>query len=234
MSIIVENFTDTRQALTYMRSTLVPTYFASATYDSSNYSQFKDSDGNVLLHEGRGNAGSSVWDIYKSASSYVHLDFGSGNQQDQNYVTKIISCDGGVLVHMTGSDGVTPSGGLIITRGNDGKTVIIGNTNYAARGDSSGTSQIYRYTKVNMIKWGDVTSSNIQLTFTAQRTNQTQLVPFTTYCNAQTTSYTPDAFWMPFGEFYEVNSGKFLGPNGVEYVTNGYWAIRDQNSLASG
>lgn len=234
MSIIVKNFTDTTQAVAYMRSTLVPTYFASVTYDSSYGSQFKDSDGNVLLRESGNRASSTNWYIYKSTSSYVYLNYGSANQQDQTYITKIISCDGGVLIHMTGDDRVTPSGGLIITRGNDGKTVIIGNTNYTARGDTSGTSQIYRYTKVNMIKWGDITASNVQLTFNAQRINQTQLVPFTTYCNAQTTSYTPDAFWMPFGEFYEVNSGKFLGPNGVEYVTNGYWAIRDQNSLASG
>jgi hypothetical protein len=231
MSIIVENFTDTTQALTYMRSILVPTYFASATYNSSDGSLFKDSDGNVLLRESNRNSANSAWYIYKSTSSYVYLDYDS-TQQDQTYVTKIISCDGGVLIHMTGSNRSTPSGGLIITRGNDGKTVIIGNTNYNARGNTGGTTQVYRYTKVNMFKWGDVTSSNVQLTFTAQRTNQTQLVPFTTYCNAQTTSYTPDAFWMPFGEFYEVNTGKFLGPDGVEYVTNGYWAIRDQNSLA--
>ena len=231
MSIVVQNFTDTSAALTYLRTLLVPTYFASATYDSSIGTSFKDGDNNVLLMETERSATNSAWILYKSASSSIALSYHSTNQADQTYVSKIVSCDGGVLIHMTGSNRSTPGGDLIITRGNDGKTVIIGNTNYTARG-TTGTDQLYRYTKIDMIKWGDDTSANKRLTFTAAASNQTQMVPFTTYCKAGYISYTPDAFWMPFGEFYEVHVGKFLGPDDMEYVTNGYWAIRDHNSLA--
>ena len=89
MSIIVENFTDTTQALAYMRSSLVPTYFASATYSSSYQSQFKDSDGNVLLRESGDRSTTTNWYIYKSTSSYVYLNYGGSNQQDQTLTNKI-------------------------------------------------------------------------------------------------------------------------------------------------
>lgn len=55
---------------------------------------------------------------------------------------------------------------------------------------------------------------------------QTVLSPFITNAPAGTTSYTPDAFYMPFGAYVGRGYAKFV-MNGKMYMTDGKWVIAD-------
>ena len=63
-------------------------------------------------------------------------------------------------------------------------------------------------------------------TYTAKAGEQTLLCPFCTNANLGEPSYTPNAFWIPFGQYYSMGYGT-LAMNGVTYLTNGYWCIKD-------
>lgn len=225
MSIVIRDFVNDKIGVkSYLRTILVPTFFASYT-SSSNEDSYKDSNSNTLFTVDLSSSSSSyanVFGAYKSNSVYYKTDWTSGTGRT-SVVSKVISCDGGVLII---GDGI----GVIITRTNNNGICIILRDNYK----NGTTGQEYKYQGVRCFSWGDITAEEKSLTFSPTIFSQTQLIPFCTYCQYDTNNYTPDAFWIPFGEFYSVTSGKFTGPNGVEYVTNGYWAIRDQNSLASG
>lgn len=55
---------------------------------------------------------------------------------------------------------------------------------------------------------------------------QTVLSPFITNAPAGATSYTPDAFYMPFGAYVGRGYAKFT-MNGKMYMTDGNWVISD-------
>ena len=230
MSIVIRDFVNNKDKVrSYLRTILVPTFFAS--YTSSSYvDSYKDSNSNILFTveaPSSSSTAANVFRAYKSSSVYYETDWASSSSSSSagktSVISKVISCDGGVLII---GDGI----GVIITRTNNNGICIILRDNYK----NNTTGNEYKYQGIRCFSWGDMTAEEKSLTFSPTFFSQTQLVPFCTYCQYDTNNYTPDAFWIPFGEFYSVTSGKFTGPNGVEYVTNGYWAIRDQNSLASG
>ena len=226
MSIVIRDFVNDKTGVqSYLRTILVPTFFASYTF-SSYVDSYNDSNSNILFTVEATSAVTSnanVFGAYKSSSVYYKTDWSGSSTGKTSVVSKVISCDGGVLII---GDGI----GVIITRTNNNGICIILRDNYK----NNTTGNEYKYQGVRCFSWGDITAEEKSLTFSPTIFSQTQLIPFCTYCQYDTNNYTPDAFWIPFGEFYSVTSGKFTGPNGVEYVTNGYWAIRDQNSLASG
>lgn len=55
---------------------------------------------------------------------------------------------------------------------------------------------------------------------------QTVLCPFITNAATGTSSYTPKAFYIPYGEYVGRGYAKF-NMNGTDYVTDGYFAISD-------
>ena len=55
---------------------------------------------------------------------------------------------------------------------------------------------------------------------------QTILSPFITNAAIGTTSYTPSAFYIPYGEYVGRGYAKFI-MNGITYLTDGYFAISD-------
>lgn len=226
MSIVIQDFTTKDQVRSYLRSTLIPSFFASYTTESSNIDIYRDTNNNPLFAyvgvTSGGQASACMFRAYKSGSVYYDTDYASTDAGKTSAVNKIISCDGGVLIV---GEGI----GVIITRTNNNGICVILRDNYK----NGTTGQQYKYQGVRCFSWGDITAEEKSLTFSPATLSQTQLVPFTTYCQYGTNNYTPDAFWIPVGEFYSIPAGKFTGPNGVDYITNGYWAIRDQNSLAS-
>lgn len=227
MAIVVQDFTTKYQVRSYLRSILVPTFFTSYTEDGNN-DIYKNTNNNPLFAYVGVTASSAqpsacMFRAYKSGSVYYDTDYATSDSGKTAAVNKIISCDGGVLIV---GDGI----GVIITRTNNDGICIIIRDNYK----NSTTGQQYKYQGIRCFSWGDITTSEKSLTFSPQSFSQTQLVPFCTYCQYNTTNYTPDAFWIPLGEFYSVTAGKFVGPDGYDYITNGYWAVRDHNSLASG
>ena len=52
-------------------------------------------------------------------------------------------------------------------------------------------------------------------------------MPFITYANIGTRSYTPAAFYAPVGQFYELKKGTVMYDDKY-YVTNGFWFIEDK------
>lgn len=63
-------------------------------------------------------------------------------------------------------------------------------------------------------------------TLSPSTAGQTVLSPFITNADAGNVSYTPDAFYMPFGEYVGRGYAKFV-MNGKMYLTDGYWVLLD-------
>lgn len=63
--------------------------------------------------------------------------------------------------------------------------------------------------------------------YTAMASSQTVLVPFATLINeGDGKSFTPGAFWIPMSENYNTGFCA-ITVNGIQYVTNGHWALKD-------
>lgn len=82
------------------------------------------------------------------------------------------------------------------------------------------------YTAVQHVAIGDSTTLSTTTTFTPESGQQTCLVPFATNAEIGTTSYTPDAFYIPMNPNYAMGIGKFV-MGADTYISNGYWAIRE-------
>lgn len=110
---------------------------------------------------------------------------------------------------------------LIITKDNNGEYTFIGTPS----GDPNDIMAIRRsYT-------GTVSTSTSQH-FTALDDNQTALVPFIVKINSgESKSYTPNAFWIPNSENRNIGWCA-MALEGYQYVTNGYYALKDVSVTA--
>lgn len=105
---------------------------------------------------------------------------------------------------------------VMITKNNDGKVSFVfpdsySNRSYVCSLTYSDSLPITYYTVAQSVA------------------EQTVLSPFITNAPAGTTSYTPDAFYIPFGEYVGRGYAKFT-MNGKMYITDGYWAVRDSDT----
>lgn len=212
--IIKDNVISNSAIATWMAANAVPDYFASVTY--SNYiMECKDADSNVLFRLN----GASTLDLRKAANSQESISINGNTQPTQTNPGTVVKCGGGIMV-------IVDNGGYrmywLITKNQDGKTVVIAN----ASSNSTTSKESLLTSNIHAVAWGDVTTAEKKITYTKSEQNQTLLVPFTTYTKPDTVSYTPNAFYMPVGEYYSVNYAKFTADNAV-YITNGYWAIKD-------
>lgn len=182
-------------------------YFASYTMNGSLMIA-KDAQNNVMLEWG----GDDV-KIYKSATVF---DTKSANTATAGTYT-ISKCNGGIMV-IAGSESSNEMSLILTKTNNDVTAVIVG----------SGTSNRANALTQSIIAaaWGDAEDATKTRTFYPSAQNQTQFVSFTTYAKPDTTSYTPNAFYLPDGQYYSLEYGKFI-VNGKLYITNGYWAIED-------
>lgn len=67
-----------------------------------------------------------------------------------------------------------------------------------------------------------------RLTFSIRNMNQAQLIPFATNAEYNAVSYTPDAYYIQCGNFYDLPYTTFVDANNVTYITNGCWAVKDE------
>ena len=196
------NTSDLGVLAAWMQANLVPDYFAAVTVES-NVITCKDADGNTLLTKG-----SNSLTAYKSASASAGIASHTGMQT----VAEAYKCANGALLVFSNN---TYTAYVLITKTNNGATAII--LNQPANSLSGFTSGI------SSVAWGDVMPNNAYA-FTALTANQTQLVPFCTDAALGTVSYTPNAFYIPVGQYRAFG---VLTLDGVNYLTNGYWAIKD-------
>lgn len=105
---------------------------------------------------------------------------------------------------------------VMITKNNDGKVSFVFPDSYSNR------------TYVCCLTYSD-TFPVTYYTVAQSVAEQTVLSPFITNAPAGATSYTPGAFYIPFGEYVGRGYAKFT-MNGKMYMTDGYWAVRDSDT----
>lgn len=195
------NTSDLNTLATWMRTNLVPDYFAAVTVESGVIT-CTDADGNTLLTKG-----SNSLTAYKSASASAGISPHAGMQT----VTEAYNCANGALLVFSNG---TYTAHVLITKTNNGATAIVF-SQPTIPGFTNGISSV---------AWGDILPNNAYA-FTALTANQTQLVPFCTDAALGTVSYTPNAFYIPVGQYRAFG---VMTLDGVNYLTNGYWAIKDE------
>lgn len=115
----------------------------------------------------------------------------------------------GIMLKCTKSNA---SSAVIITKDNNGEITFI----YTPSTDDE-------YVAIRRSYSGTLTSQ----VYTPISSRQTALVPFVTLINdGDGRSFTPGAFWIPMSENYNTGFCA-ITINGIQYVTNGHWALKD-------
>lgn len=175
--------------------------FDSVTLDDSTVT-CKDADGNTLVTFAKSGNSTTVT-LYASASVSNSVTHSSSTP------TYGYSCSNGLLIQ-SGSGNY--AGYDLITKTNNDKIAIVSSSAPSATNGCA-------------IAWGDAAPlSNFQ--YSENTRNQTIVCPFATNSDEGTVSYTPNAGYMPFGQYYGMGYGKIV-MDGVTYLTNGHWVIKD-------
>lgn len=199
--------------------TLVPNYFASVEYtDDTNTSvTCKDSDGNTIFTVAVDN-GSWTYTAYADSQNFV--------SKTSSYAKPVYGyvCNNGAMIVCAVnaiSDATGIRGSVVISKTNNNKTGFV-----IAAGSSASASDLYSNVVTGV--WGDVIPLTSNYSYSSGVTNQTQtqMFPFVTHCALGEKSYFPNAFFIPVAQTRTV-FGELVA-DGVSYVTNGYWAIKDE------
>lgn len=172
----------------------------------------KDGDGNILSVISD-NSGSAQITAYADVSNSA-----SGDYSINGHIQYAYKCSNGILLRIfnPNSGNMQWKATILITKTNNNKIAYI-----FSKVLLNTTSNLTNY---YCVAWGDDGTSDF--TFTAKEAEQTLMCPFCTNANMGEQSYTPNAFWLPFGQYYNMGYGT-LTMNGVTYLTNGYWCIKD-------
>lgn len=199
--------------------TLVPKYFASVVYtDDTNTSvTCKDSDGNTIFSVAVDN-GNWTYTAYADSQNFI--------SKTSSYAKPVYGyvCNNGAMIlgaNSAISDATGIRGSVVISKTNNNKTGFI-----ISGALSSSASDLYNNVATGV--WGDVTPLISSYSYGLGVTNQTQtqMFPFVTHCALGEKSYFPNAFFIPVAQTRTV-FGELVA-DGVSYVTNGYWAIKDE------
>lgn len=126
-------------------------------------------------------------------------------------------CTNGILIYNKSSNSYRQF--ILVTKTNSNKTAVVLTSQSNAQSSKNACETYY------CISIGDTTPLATD-TFTSREKNQTQIVPFTTNNAANTVSYTPNAGYLSVAQYYSMGLGT-LTVNGDDYLTNGYWVIKD-------
>ena len=199
--------------------TLVPDYFASVEYTDNNNTGItcKDSDGNTIFTVAVDN-GSWTYTAYADSENFV--------SKTSSYAKPVYGyvCNNGAMIVCANnaiSDATGIRGSVVISKTNNDKTGFI-----ISGALSSSASDLYNNVVTGV--WGDVIPLTSNYSYSSGVTNhtQTQMFPFVTHCALGEKSYFPNAFFIPVAQTRAV-FGELVA-DGVSYVTNGYWAIKDE------
>lgn len=215
MSIIKDylNSGDLNDLKNWMDEHLVPQYFASVTYANSTIT-CKDADNNILLTI------SSTFVVTMYASGTLSKAISDPNAAF-NRITYCALSTYGCIIEYVGSY-VGAIGTILISKTNNNITAVV-----CSAGLSK--SALGTYT---CIVWGDTDPLGTFACTPITTAQQTQIMPFLSSAPYGTVSYTPNAFLIPIGQYYDMGIGQ-LTINGNIYLCNGYWAIKDGAVSAS-
>lgn len=203
---------------------LVPDFFASVTYDDDTNLSItcKDDDGNALVtvstDQVNDNAAVWTWTYYASEGLSI--------TRSKNTIKAVAGykCTNGALLILSQNASnlaLSSNGAVMISKTNNGITGIVATA-------ATTTSQSL-YSPVLSVAWGDVEPLSSDMTLgVGSYQNQTLLYPFTTHCALGQTSYFPNAFFMPVTQLSSRQCVGQLVLNGISYVTNGYWVLKDE------
>ena len=191
----------------------VPQFFAEVTYENAQ-AICRDSIGNEMLSLKLQN-GLQV-KVTRIDGSSASITYGTVDT-----IAIACACSTGILLRFLLSSAPSFIYDLAIVKNNHDRTAFI-------FGSAEGSAQNRLTLNLRRIAYDD-TSTVTGFTFSPLAADQTQLVPFCTDAALGTTSYTPDAFYMPVGQYFGMGLGKFTA-NGDDYLSNGYWAFRDAPS----
>ena len=142
---------------------------------------------------------------------------------NQNGVDYAYACANGVMLSVkTGNYWAY----IMISKTNNDRVAFI--VSYTS---GNGASDLTPVTKLFAVAWGDQGGPTVSndFRFTPNVREQTVLVPFTTYSAYGVLSYTPKAGYFPVSQNYNTGDGRIL-LDGKSYISNGYWAIRDEEA----
>ena len=207
--------------VSWLQDNAVPNIFSSISY-SDNVITCYDSDNKAVFRWNLGSGTSGNAYLYRvpndltSAISVANVPFYE-NIGEPIYLFK---CDGGVFItQYYTSSGYSYILNIIFTKTNQLKHATILNTSLNGS-SASWNSNIYP------VAVGDRSGAISSFSFSTSSQLQTQFVPFMTYTQGDSISYTPCAFYLPAGEYYNIRKGIFTSQTGT-YVTNGYIALKD-------
>ena len=198
---------------------LVPDYFASVEYTDNNNTGItcKDSDSNTIFTVAVDN-GSWTYTAYADSQNFV--------SKTSSYAKPVYGyvCNNGAMIVCAVnaiSDATGIRNSVVISKTNNDKTGFI-----ISGALSSSASDLYNNFVTGV--WGDVIPLTSNYSYGSGVTNQTQtqMFPFVTHCALGEKSYFPNAFFIPVAQTRTV-FGELVA-DGVSYVTNGYWAIKDE------
>lgn len=215
ITILKKTFISLQQIADWLSENAVPDYFASVSYDGSSTIDCKDSENHIVF-----SFGSSQLSFRKSGSATETIS--NGTTPSSSWPASVGKCANGILIFI---DRDNPGVSILITKTNNGEVAAVF-TYY----QGSNYRKWIHAENLHVCAVGDYGGSAVDqrtLTFNASDKNQTQLNYFTTTPVEGVISYTPKAYYMPSSQVYDIYFGKFFA-NGKWYLTNGYWAIEDE------
>lgn len=213
ITILKKTFISLQQIADWLSENAVPDYFASVSY-STNTIDCKDSEDHIVF------SFSSAQLFFRKSGSATETISG-GTAPSASYPASVGKCANGILIFI---DRDNPGISILITKTNNGEVAAVF-TYYSG----SNYRKSVHTENLHVCAVGDYGGSAADirtLSFYTSDKNQTQLVQFNTTPPEGTISYTPKAYYMPSSQVYDIYFGKFFA-NGKWYLTNGYWAIED-------
>lgn len=227
MAITISNLTSSTMATwvenvaNYFKANAVPDYFDSIEYNTLSVSCIKG--GKTLIKF------ECKSDSYMQVTFYANLTTISHRTTSSNkFIKTIYKCNNGFLLGVT-TPGTSYAGGeILLTKDNNGSITL------AYSGILNGSSPEIQCKKGVVNKITVINENTDSVAFNevfycndlSCRSNyQTAIVPLPVCGSAGGNCYAPNAFLMPFTQVAEI--GK-IDINGVKYLTNGLWCIKDE------
>lgn len=203
----------------YLNGNAVPDYFDSVTISETTVSCIKG--GKTIL-------------TFSYPGSYMSLKFTGLNSFDHRTVSAVecistaYKCNNGFLLDGSNSSGTSNNCPIMLTKDNGGN-VTIGMLEWLNGSSSQITCKKNATNLLYVLNEKTDFQTYNQVYFfddaKCRQNYQTALVPLPVCGSAGGNYYTPNAFLMPFTQVAEI--GK-IDINGVKYLTNGLWCIKDE------
>lgn len=219
MSIIRTTISSQQAFVEWLTANFVPSLFKSVTISDETITATDDADNVVFTMS------AAVFRAYRAAENYIEFSTGGYAIFGTSWPADVIGCDNGFILIVRVGIGGNSRFALLCSKTNNGEPAMIFNS-YG----SPDSAQVF-YNSVKHVAFGDSPTIATTMTFTPESGQQTVLCTFATNVNIGNVSYTPNAFYMPMCQNYNMGIGKFSLGFDV-YISNGYWAIKDERATS--